>query len=145
MKSSALAVMTICALACGSVVAKDKPKQDVIWPAEAIKWEAGPIAGTKLATLWGDSKKSGNFGMLVKFDAGVMHPLHHHTHALKLVIVTGTLIHKTESGTESKLGPGSYLLQAGGAKHISGCAAGAECQFIMTSDGKFDFINDERK
>jgi quercetin dioxygenase-like cupin family protein len=145
MKSSALAVMTICALLASSALAKGKPMQDVIWTAEAIKWEAGPVAGTKLATLWGDSKKGGNFGMLVKFDAGLMHPLHHHTHTLKLVIINGTLTHKSENGTESKLGPGSYLLQGGGNKHISGCAAGAECQFFMTSDGKFDFINDEKK
>lgn len=145
MKSSALAVMTICALASGTALAKDKPKQDVIKPADSIEWKAGPIAGTKLATLWGDSKKGGNYGMLVKFDAGVMHPLHHHTKTLKLIILTGTLIHKTEGGTESKLGPGSYLLQAGGNKHISGCAAGAECQFFMTSDGKFDFIDAEKK
>ncbi|MCE3263372.1 MAG: hypothetical protein K0R43_2451 [Pseudoduganella sp.] len=145
MKSSALVVVTLCALLGSGAWAKDKAKQDVIWPAEAIKWEAGPVAGTKLATLWGDSKKGGPFGMLVKFDPGVMHPLHHHTHALKLVIISGSLIHKAENGTENKLGPGSYLLQAGGNKHISGCAAGAECQFFMTSNAKFDFINDEKK
>lgn len=145
MKSSALAVLMICAMAASGALAKGKPKQDVIWAADAIKWEAGPAPGTKVATLWGDSKKGGNFGMLVKFDAGVLHPLHHHTHTLKLVIISGTLTHKTESGTESKLGPGSYLLQAGGNKHISGCTKDAECQFFMTSDAKFDFINDEKK
>ena len=144
MKSSALAMLAICALASSSALAKDKSKQDVIWPADAIKWETGPAPGTKVAALWGDSKKGGNFGMLVKFDAGIMHPMHHHTHTLKLVIINGTLLHKTESGTESKLGPGSYLLQAGGAKHISGCSADAECQFFMTSDAKFDFINDSK-
>ncbi|WP_342120215.1 DUF4437 domain-containing protein [Pseudoduganella sp. OTU4001] len=145
MKSSALAVLTICTLVGSGALAKDKPKQDVIWPADAIKWEAGPLPGTKLATLWGDPKKGGNFGMLVKFDAGVMHPLHHHTHNLKLTIITGTLIHKTESGAESKVGPGSYLMQAGGNKHISGCMAGAECQFLVVSDGKFDFIDATKK
>jgi quercetin dioxygenase-like cupin family protein len=137
--------MTICALLGSSAIAKDKSKQDIIWPAENIKWEAGPAPGTKVANLWGDSKKGGPFGMLVKFDAGLMHPLHHHTHPLKLVMIAGTLIHKAENGTENKLGPGSYLLQGGGNKHISGCVAGAECLFLLTSNAKFDFINDEKK
>ena len=143
MKTMAFAVLALSLLSSGSALAKDK--EDVVWPAEAIKWDAGPVPGTKIAPLWGALNKSGPFGVLVKFDPGVMHPLHHHTRTLKLVILSGTLLHTSEAGVESKLGPGSYLLQAGGKKHISGCAAGAECTFFMTSDGKFDMINDAKK
>ncbi len=45
-----------------------------------------------------------------------------------------------DGGTESKLGPGSYLLQRGGQFHVSGCAAGADCEFFMSSSDKFDLI-----
>jgi quercetin dioxygenase-like cupin family protein len=68
--------------------------------------------------------------------------LHHHSHDLKTVVLSGTFVYQPADGTENKLGPGSYLKQAGGQKHISGCAPGAECEFFMTSSDKFDFIDD---
>ena len=142
MKTMAFAVLALSLSSGAALAAKDK--EDVVWPAEAIKWNAGPIPGTRIAPLWGAMNKDGPFGVMVKFDAGLMHPLHHHTRTLKLVIVSGTMVHTGESGTETRLGPGSYLLQAGGKKHISGCAAGAECTFFMTSDGKFDMIDDSK-
>jgi anti-sigma factor ChrR (cupin superfamily) len=114
--------------------------KDVIWPADAIKWEAGPLPGVHVAKLWGDWMKGGPYGVLVKFDAGVMNPLHKHTRTLKIVVISGTFVHQPKGGTETKLGPGSYLLQAGGTWHVSGCAAGADCEFFMTSSDKFDLI-----
>ena len=114
-------------------------KKDVVMPADALKWEDGPAKGTHVAKLWGDYQKGGPYGMLVKFDAGTMHPLHKHKQSLKVVVLSGTFIHHPEGGTETKLGPGSYLLQAGGKQHVSGCAD-SECEFFMTSGDKFDMI-----
>jgi len=144
MKNKAFAVLAVSTLLCTSALAKDMAKEDIVWPADAVKWEAGPVAGTKVAKLWGDWMKGGPYGVLVKFDAGQINALHHHTHALKIVIMSGTFTHKTDGGMETKLGPGSYLMQAAGKKHVSGCAAGAECTFFMTSDGKFDMLDDSK-
>jgi len=119
---------------------KSSPAKDVIWPADNVKWEAGPLPGTHVAKLWGDWMKGGPYGVLVKFEAGLMNPLHKHTQSLKIVVISGTFVHQPEGGTETRLGPGSYLMQAGGRNHISGCAAGAECEFFMTSSDKFDLI-----
>ena len=113
---------------------------DTVWPAAAIKWEPGPLPGVKVAKLWGDWTKGGPYGVLVKFDAGVMNPLHKHTQTLKIVVLSGTFVHQPAGGAETKLGPGSYLVQVGGKNHVSGCAAGAECEFFMTSADKFDLI-----
>ena len=113
-------------------------KKDVVWPAESIKWEDGPVKGVRVASLWGGMSKGGKYGALLKFDGGIIHPLHSHTKDLKIVVISGTFVHTSEGGTETRLGPGSYLLQAGGRKHISGCAPGPECEFFMTSSGKFD-------
>jgi ChrR-like protein with cupin domain len=115
-------------------------KSDVVWSADALKWEDGPLKGTHVAKLWGDWMKGGPYGVLIKFDAGLMNPLHKHTQTLKIVVLSGTFIHHPEGGVETKLGPGSYLLQAGGKNHVSGCADGAECEFFMTSADKFDLI-----
>jgi quercetin dioxygenase-like cupin family protein len=86
--------------------------------------------------------KGGPYGVLVKFDAGLMHPIHHHSQTLKTVIISGTFVFTPDGGTETKLGPGSYLKQQGNKKHISGCAPGAECVFFMTSNDKFDYLDD---
>ena len=118
-------------------------KNDVVWPANAIKWEDGPVKGSRVAKLWGDWMKGGSYGVLIKFDAGLMHPLHKHTQSLKIVVLSGTFVHHPDGGVETKLGPGSYLVQAGGKNHVSGCAAGAECEFFMTSGDKFDMISAE--
>ena len=113
-------------------------KKDVVMTADAVAWKDGPAKGTKMAALWGDMDKDGPYGVLIKFDAGITHPLHWHTSNLKIVVISGTFVHKPEGGQETRLGPGSYLMQAGGLKHVSGCAADAPCEFLMTSGGKFD-------
>jgi hypothetical protein len=137
-----LAVVLVLTMSAFATAAKSgKPAaKDVVWPADAIKWEAGPLKGTHVAKLWGDWMKGGPYGVLVKFDAGLMNPLHKHTQTRKIVVVSGTFVHHPEGGVETKLGPGSYLVQAGGKNHVSGCAAGADCEFFMTSGDKFDLI-----
>lgn len=113
--------------------------KDVIMPAASIQWEDGP-EGTKVAKLWGDMTKGGPFGVLVKFNPGVTHALHKHTHDLKIVVLAGSYWHTPEGGTQALLGPGSYLLAVGGQNHTSGCTAEAACEFLMTGDDKFDLI-----
>ena len=103
------------------------PSKEVVWPAGAIKWEPGPLPGVHVAKLWGDWMKGGPYGVLVKFNAGIMNPLHKHTQTLKIVVVSGTFVHQPKGGTETKLGPGSYLLQAAGQWHVSGCAGRGSC------------------
>ena len=143
MKTMAFAVLAVATLLSANAPAKDKPMEDMVWPAESVKWEPGPLPGTKVAKLWGDWMK-GPYGVMVKFDAGQINALQHHTRALKIVIISGTFTLQTDGAPETKLGPGSYLMQAAGKKHVSGCAAGAECTFFMTSDGKFDLIDDSK-
>ena len=145
MKHTRLAVVAASvlgmALSAPALAASGKAaKADVIMPAAGLKWEDGPSKGSHVAKLWGDYLKGGAYGMLIKFDAGVMHPLHKHTQNLKIVVISGTFVHQPEGGTETKLGPGSFLLQRGGQNHVSGCAAGAECEFFLTSNDKFDLI-----
>ena len=133
-----LIVLGFVLLTSASKTAAKKP--DIVWPAGDIKWEAGPVAGTKVAKLWGDWMKDENYGVLVKFDAGLMHDLHSHSHELRIVVLSGTFVHQPEGGEEMKVGPGSYVVQRAHLKHVSGCAAGADCEFFMTSTGKFDLI-----
>ena len=128
------------ALSVPALAAGGGKTADIIKPADSLKWEDGPAKGTHVAKLWGEWLKGGAYGVFVKFDAGLMHPLHKHTQNLKIVVLSGTFVHQPEGGTETKLGPGSFILQRGGQNHVSGCAAGADCEFFMTSNDKFDLI-----
>ncbi len=141
-KHTVAAVAGLAMLAATSLAFAGKAKDDEVWPAEAIKWEDGPVKGTHVAKLWGEWMKGGPYGVLVKFDGGVMHELHHHSHDLRTVIVSGTFVFQPEGGKETRLGPGSFLRQVGGKKHVSGCASGAECVFVITSSDKFDYLDD---
>ena len=132
-------------LTAGDAPKGAKARTDVVMPADSLTWEDGPAAGVHIAKLWGDMAKGGPYGALVKFDAGVMHPMHWHTQTLKVVVLSGTFIHHADGGEEVRLGPGSYLLQVGRKHHSSGASADGPCEFFMTSQDKFDMHMVEAK
>lgn len=136
----------VLAQASGEKKAKSAPKAGgsaaVIVPAADLKWaDLDPTApGVKAADVWGDHTK-GAFGGFTKFPAGFAAPLHTHTNAMKIAVISGTFIHTPEGKPEVRLGPGSYLLQPGGNyRHATACDKASECLFFIQSDGKFDLI-----
>ncbi|HEY1250854.1 MAG TPA: DUF4437 domain-containing protein [Thermoanaerobaculia bacterium] len=126
-----------------AVLAQGAPTTPVFMASGDIKWvDLDPTGapGVKIADMWGDHTK-GAFGSFVKFPAGFMTPLHTHTNAFKIVVISGTFLQTPEGKSEMRLGPGSYELQpAGPYKHTTGCAAGADCVFFTQADGKFDLL-----
>jgi anti-sigma factor ChrR (cupin superfamily) len=143
-----LAVATaVLAQAPGEKKMKSAPKAAgsgaVFIPAADLKWvDLDPTGapGVKVADAWGDHTK-GAFGAFTKFPAGWSTPVHTHTHAYKIVVLSGTWIHTPEGKPEVRLGPGSYMLQPGGSyKHTSACDKASECVIFNVSDGKFDLI-----
>jgi hypothetical protein len=129
----------------GEAKAKSAPKKGagaaVIMPAADLKWtDLDPTGapGVKIADHWGDHTK-GAYGAVNKFPAGFATPLHTHTSAMKIGIVSGTFIHGPEGKPEVRLGPGSYLMQPGGNyRHTTSCDKASECVFFAESNGKFD-------
>jgi hypothetical protein len=129
----------------GEAKAKNAPKAGasgtVVMPASDVKWtDLDPTGapGVKIADLWGDHAK-GAYGAFIKFPAGFAAPLHTHTNAMKIVIVSGTFVQGPEGKPEFRLGPGSYLMQPGGNyRHTTSCDKASECVFFAESNGKFD-------
>ncbi len=129
----------------GEAKAKSAPKTGasgpVVMPAGELKWtDLDPTGapGVKIADVWGDHAKGG-YGAFIKLPAGFAAPLHTHTHAIKLVIVSGKYIQAPEGKPEFRLGPGSYLMQPGGNyRHTTSCDKASECVFFAESEGKFD-------
>jgi len=140
-------VLAAAVLAQGSGEAKAKkaPKagasEPVFMPAGDLKWtdlDPKGAPGVKIADVWGNHAK-GAWGAFIKFPAGFAAPLHTHTNAFKIVVLSGTFIQGPEGKPEVRLGPGSYLNQPGdGYRHTSACDAASECLFFAQSNGKFD-------
>jgi hypothetical protein len=121
--------------------AKTASAKPVFMPAGDLKWtdlDPNGAPGVKVAALWGDHTK-GAFGAFFKLPAGFAAPLHTHTHAMKVVFLSGTYIQAPEGKPEARLGPGSYMMQPGGNyRHTTSCDKGSECLFFVESNGKFD-------
>jgi len=118
----------------------------VVWPAADMKWVDAPgaPAGVQQVNLWGDSTK-GRFGVITKFPAGFSTPLHSHSATLKMVMISGTVIHGPEGKPEVRLSAGSYLVEPAGYKHTTACDKASECVFFMEGDGKFDIVMADKK
>jgi anti-sigma factor ChrR (cupin superfamily) len=117
------------------------PSQPVFMPAADLKWtdlDPKGAPGVRVADLWGDHA-TGAFGALFELPAGFVAPLHTHTHAMKLVFVSGTYIQVPEGKAEVRLGPGSYMMQPGGNyRHTTSCDKASPCVFFVESNGRFD-------
>ena len=109
--------------------------------AADLKWtDLDPTGapGVKVARLWGDPA-TGAFGAFFTLPAGFAVPLHTHTHAMKVVFISGTYIQAPEGKPQVRLGPGSYMMQPGGDyRHTTSCDTTSECVFFVESDGAFD-------
>ena len=138
-----LLAVAVSFLLAEALLAKPKPApgQPLVMPASDLQWtdlDPKGAPGVKVADLWGNHAK-GAFGAYFKLPAGFTVPLHTHTHAMKVIFVSGTYIQAPEGKPEFRLGPGSYLLQPGGNyKHVTSCDKGSDCVFFVESNGKFD-------
>ena len=121
--------------------ATEGPAQPIFLPAGDVKWaDLDPTGapGVKIADLWGDHAK-GAFGAFLKLPAGFAVPLHTHTHAMKVVFLSGTYVQAPEGKAEVRIGPGGYMLQPGGNyRHVTSCDKASDCVFFVESDGPFD-------
>src|SRR5262249_34854325 len=110
-------------------------------PAADLKWtdlDPKGAPGIKIADVWGDHTKGG-YGAFVRFPAGVLAPLHTHSHALQIVVISGTYTATPEGKADQRPGPGSYELHPdGNYKHVSGCDKASDCVLFIESTGAFD-------
>jgi quercetin dioxygenase-like cupin family protein len=113
----------------------------VFIPAADAKWtdlDPNGAPGVRIADVWGNHAKGG-YGAFLEFPAGFLSPLHTHTHAIKIVVISGTYTQTPEGKPEQRLGPGSYASQPGGTyKHVSGCDKASKCMLYIESTGAFD-------
>lgn len=125
-------------LAVASNLAADQP---VFTPPGDLKWtdlDPKGAPGVQVTDLWGDHTQ-GAYGALFKLPAGFAAPLHTHTHAMKVIFVSGTYIQAPEGKPEVRLPPSSYMMQPGGNyRHTTRCDKASDCVFFVESNGAFD-------
>jgi Domain of unknown function (DUF4437) len=119
-----------------------KAKEAMQVPAGEIKWEplmGGPL---QMAKLWGDRDKGPEYGMLLKFPAGMDSGMHAHTGDYHAVSVQGNWVHTVEGETTpaKELPPGSYVFQPGKQMHDDACKGKQECIVFVHQHAKGDFI-----
>jgi hypothetical protein len=113
-----------------------KRSGDLVW----VDLNPQAFPGIKIVDVWGDHAKSG-YGAFLKFPPGFLSPLHTHTSAIKIVVISGTYTQTPEGKPTVRLGPGSYAFQPGGNyKHVSGCDKASECVLFIESPGPFDLL-----
>src|SRR5262245_47388406 len=85
-------------LAAAALTAADKPKSSaksgapIFIPAADVKWtdlDPNGAPGVKIADVWGNHAR-GAYGSFLKFPAGFLSALHTHSHAIKIVVISGT-------------------------------------------------------
>ena len=119
-----------------------KAKEATITPMADIKWEplmGGPL---QIAKLWGDRDKGPEYGMLLKFPAGMDSGMHAHTADYHAILIQGTWVHTVEgeAAPAKELTPGSYVFQPGKQMHDDLCKGKVDCITFVHQHGKGDFI-----
>jgi len=94
------------------------------------------MQGVSKASLWG--KANSDHGSFTRLKAGLKTPMHTHTYDVRIVVISGTLIHGDSEGNETRLGPGSFCNTPAGEKHTTGCTADSPCLFYEEQPGEFD-------
>jgi hypothetical protein len=146
-RGALLIVGAACALAgLAAGVLAAPAKQMVLVPSQDVKFV--PIDPARpdeaaYAVLRGDPAR-GPSAMLLRFGKG-SGALHHHSSDYELVLLEGTMKHRTASEPEAAarpLGPGSYWFQPGKQVHADSCLTD-ECLMFVSWAGKRDSVRAE--
>ena len=130
--------------AAGGVFAT-KSKEIVVTPDADLKFQ--PLdptdtegKGVQMSVVFGDVKKKGPIGYLLKIPAGATSPAHLHSSDDYAVVIKGSMTDHAP-GTEGKaLSPGSTWFQPGHVAHVNDCAAGTPCEIFVYMANGFDYM-----
>ena len=119
----------------GMAVAQSK-KEPVFVDSQKAEFKE-VIPGVKKKILWGNHD-AGPYGAFTKFDPGLTNPLHTHTNEVRIVVLQGSYIYKSQNGNERRVSAGSYISIPGGDVHVSRGDPKEGALFYEESPGKFD-------
>ena len=133
-----LAVLATFALVIGLSPAPAIAKDAIVAPQASLKWTAGAIPGVSTAVVEGDMTKGASHFYL-KYDAGLVTPMHHHSPDHYVTVVSGTLV-LTVDGKEHTLGPGSFFALLNKAKHAARVEGNEAAVMFIDARGAWDVV-----
>jgi hypothetical protein len=131
----------------GGVFAEKKAKEIAVTPAADVKFM--PIdpndkegKGPQISLVFGDLKKKGPVGVLLKTMPGFRPGPHSHTSDDYVIGITGLTHNYLPGGDEGKpLGPGGFWFQPGKMDHDNHCEdKGGPCMSFVYMPNGWDFI-----
>ena len=110
----------------------------VTTPQASLEWRDTGIPGVSAAAVQGDMAK-GPSHFYLKYAAGLVTPVHHHSPDHYVTVVSGNLVLILD-GTEHRLSPGSYFAFTGKAKHAARVEGNEACVMFVDARGPWDVV-----
>ena len=134
----ALAAVLVLALAVPCAVLAQGGGKSVVTPQSAVKWTSAGMPKVSIAAVDGDQTK-GPSHFYLKYDAGLVTPVHHHTADHYVTVVSGTLTLIVD-GKETQLGPGSYFALLGQKPHAARVEGQEPAVMFIDARGAWDVV-----
>ena len=138
-QSVALALVAALVIAFAvSPVPAQAPGNATVTTLADVKWTPAGIPGVSIASVEGDMAK-GPSHFYLKYDAGLVTRVHHHSPDHYVTTVAGTLV-LTVDGKEHRLAPGSFFALTGKAKHAARVEGSEACVMLVDARGPWDVV-----
>jgi len=126
----------------GTAVSSQVAGQHTLTPSTELKWTHAGIPGVSTAVVRGDMAK-GPSHFFLKYAAGFVAPMHHHSPDHYATTVTGNLVLAGAHGQEKRLPPGSYFAFVDKAGHAVRCEGNQDCVMFIDARGAWDVVLDK--
>jgi len=120
----------------------DGPGRAMATKAQDVKWSGAGMPGVSTAVVEGDMAK-GPSHFFLKYDSGLVTPVHHHTPDHYATTISGNLV-LIADGKEQRLGPGSFFAFTGKAAHAARCEGSDACVMFIDARGAWDVVPEKK-
>lgn len=103
-----------------------------------LKWKPMGNAGVAAAPVSGDMDK-GPCRFFLKYPAGLVTPMHHHSANHHVTVISGTITLMV-GGKEHRLGPGAYFMLADRAPHVAKVEGSEDAVFFIQAEAPWDVV-----
>lgn len=109
----------------------------VVLEVEDVEWTE-IVPGVDFGAVYGVFTEEPH-GKMVRFEPGLVSPMHTHTHAYHGVVIEGTAINPYEGEDPPvEMGPGTYWYVPAGVPHKTGCVSEEPCLLYTHGDALWD-------
>jgi mannose-6-phosphate isomerase-like protein (cupin superfamily) len=131
----------LAAMAAGSLTMAGAGKA-VVAPKGDLQWVDQGIPGVSAAAVDGDMRKGASHFFL-KYPAGLVTPLHHHSPDHYVTVVSGSLVLVVD-GKDHPLPPGSFFALTGKEPHAARCEGTDDCVMLVDARGPWDVVPEKK-